>query len=324
MRGRGYVMQHFGKLQNLCFRAVVLLLVVPWLAIKAAPCLAIDPNQLDDFEDGTTQNWSVGFDGDPVPSNVADPAPSHANDRALFMANTGAGGSRPNLLVINGTLSRDSTWAGDWTGAGLTHVSMDVRNPNLFELKMRLGITGPLSLGIGNRYITDAISVPADNAWHSIAFDVLPADFIALNEDDEIEEALANVTHLRILNNADESFFGSGVAGTFYLDNIRALAAVQAVAGDYNRDLAVDAADYVVWRDQRSQSISPGTGADGTGPAGVPDGVVDGLDYDFWRARFGNAAGASSSLAAVVPEPASWLAMTMLFVIAWNLVRRRV
>jgi hypothetical protein len=60
-----------------------------------------------------------------------------------------------------------------------------------------------------------------------------------------------------------------------------------ALAGDYNADGKVDAADYVVWR--------------------KTDGSQAG--YDLWRTNFGRTAGsgsgASSGLGAV-PEPATW------------------
>lgn len=87
------------------------------------------------------------------------------------------------------------------------------------------------------------------------------------------------------------------------------------LAGDYNGNGVVDAADYTKWRDTFGQTGST-LAADGTGPEGAPDGVVDQLDYDFWKLNFGQSAGnaAGSSLAArelaAVPEPATvWLLM---------------
>jgi uncharacterized protein YjbI with pentapeptide repeats len=80
--------------------------------------------------------------------------------------------------------------------------------------------------------------------------------------------------------------------------------------GDYNGDGFVNAADYTVWANLRGQT-GAGLAADGTGPAGIPDGLVDQLDYDFWKARYGNSyldGGGSSALAEqsslpAVPEP---------------------
>ena len=67
------------------------------------------------------------------------------------------------------------------------------------------------------------------------------------------------------------------------------------IAGDYNANGVVDAADYSVWRDS--------VGA--TGPAdGNHDGVVDQLDYDIWRDHFGSgsAGGCNTNNNVAVPE----------------------
>jgi hypothetical protein len=64
--------------------------------------------------------------------------------------------------------------------------------------------------------------------------------------------------------------------------------------GDYNRDGAVDAADYIVWR--RAMDGSGNLAADGS-----RNGVVDQADYDVWRQHFGSIL--AMSLAQAVPEP---------------------
>ena len=72
------------------------------------------------------------------------------------------------------------------------------------------------------------------------------------------------------------------------------------LAGDFNLNGTVDAADYVLWRRSVGQT---GTGlvADGNG-----DGRVDQDDYILWRANFGRAAdGLSGASGLAVPEPGS-------------------
>lgn len=77
--------------------------------------------------------------------------------------------------------------------------------------------------------------------------------------------------------------------------------------GDYNHNGRVDAADYTVWRNTLGPILIAGTGADGTGPEGKPDGIVNRLDYDFWKAHYGARAeeGSGSYSSHNVPEPSS-------------------
>jgi hypothetical protein len=99
-------------------------------------------------------------------------------------------------------------------------------------------------------------------------------------------------------NNVDDSyslFFGGNNP-----DAGDKVAAFTLVAGDYNGNGVVDAADYVVWRNG--------------GPLlneFVGIGTTNAADYDFWKSRFGatnNAGlGAGSGGSAAVPEPAGCL-----------------
>jgi hypothetical protein len=78
-----------------------------------------------------------------------------------------------------------------------------------------------------------------------------------------------------------------------------------AVAGDYNENGVVDAADYVVWRDRMGTGSLPNEG-------GISPGTVDAADYNFWRSRYGATAGSGISAAlggSAVPEPVTWTLM---------------
>jgi T5SS/PEP-CTERM-associated repeat protein len=89
------------------------------------------------------------------------------------------------------------------------------------------------------------------------------------------------------------------------------------LAGDYNHNGVVDAADYIIWRKTLGQT-GTGLAADGNG-----NNQVDSGDYTFWRARFGRTsgagAGASSAANLAVPEPFSAsLCFLGLLLIIWR------
>jgi hypothetical protein len=79
------------------------------------------------------------------------------------------------------------------------------------------------------------------------------------------------------------------------------------LAGDYNNDGVVNAADYVVWRET--------------------DGSSSG--YSLWRANFGELASVGSGSVGIlptvtlVPEPASFV-LLMVAAAGWHLLQRRI
>jgi hypothetical protein len=272
----------YGKLPQSRSRLLLLLLAFVSICAAAAPSKAITVNQVDDFQDDTTQHWS-GAD----PTQIPDSGPSGTGDFALHVTATGSDSRGGKLLAFN----QEFQWNGNWTAAGVARIAMDVRNPNQFPLAMRVGISGPGRFtfnGTGDVHVsTNPILIPADNSWHSVVFPVLAADFTSLNPQSDITAALAEVTHLRILHNLAVQFVGAQVSGSFYVDNIRALA----LPGDYDQNDAVDAADYVVWR---KNDGSPG-------------------GYGMWRNNFGRSTAngaqfhASGLAISSVPEPGALL-----------------
>jgi autotransporter-associated beta strand protein len=77
------------------------------------------------------------------------------------------------------------------------------------------------------------------------------------------------------------------------------LQVVAGIAGDYNGNGVVDAADHVVWR-RAAGTSGAGLAADGNG-----DLHVDQHDYALWRMNFGASLPAQNTLLATVPEPSS-------------------
>jgi hypothetical protein len=88
-----------------------------------------------------------------------------------------------------------------------------------------------------------------------------------------------------------------------YQLQLSAAALVTALAGDYNQDGVVNAADYSIWRNSLG-SVGSNLAADGNG-----NGQVDAADYSVWKSNFGMLAGSGSGSGGLagsgsVPEPA--------------------
>jgi hypothetical protein len=82
------------------------------------------------------------------------------------------------------------------------------------------------------------------------------------------------------------------------------LSVVAALAGDYNFNGVVDAADYTVWRDSLGQ-MGTGLAADGNNNQ-----IVDEPDYAVWKDHFGETLSGSGSdfvQETAVPEPSGLL-----------------
>jgi hypothetical protein len=78
------------------------------------------------------------------------------------------------------------------------------------------------------------------------------------------------------------------------------------LAGDFNGDEIVDAADYTTWRDHLGGTHNLNGNGDETGGSA---GLVDQADYNLWKSSFGNVGSALGGAAvASVPEPTTcWL-----------------
>ena len=108
---------------------------------------------------------------------------------------------------------------------------------------------------------------------------------------------------------------GSGLAWGVALSptSISLVVLSSGIAGDYNGDGSVDAADYVLWRKHNNTAVTlsndatPGTSA---------------ADYSVWRSHFGQSQGSESGAISnsAVPEPAA--IVPLMFVVASWCFRR--
>jgi autotransporter-associated beta strand protein len=174
---------------------------------------------------------------------------------------------------------------GDLTKAGAGKLTLTANNTYTGDTKITNNV-----LSITNPYLADAADVYL-TAGGTFDLNFVGADSIRSLYFDGIAQAVGTWGAVGSTATNQNAFFtGSGILSVTSLPPV-------GVAGDYNGNGVVDAADYVLWRNGgplQNEVSSAGT--------------VDAQDYVEWRARFGNTSGSGSGSllnSAGVPEPAT-------------------
>ena len=166
--------------------------------------------------------------------------------------------------------------------------------------------------------VATVYSVYTDNTYTTLA------GTASLNVRDAVDPSLHNRDTIATIANLVPAantilyvqFVGdTGDLGYLNIMRIVASGVAPGVAGDYNANGVVDAADYVVWRNASPTATLPN---DSTA------GVVDSSDYATWKANFGKTpAGSGLGMGAAVPEPISMPLIAMGALGLISLSRRR-
>jgi len=134
----------------------------------------------------------------------------------------------------------------------------------------------------------------------AISDDFVPEsyDVFTIVTGDAISGTFANLSPVGRIAAPSGSFLVTVGANHVTLSDFRLTTPV--LAGDYNDDGVVDAADYVVWRKHLATDMPLANET-------VSLGQVDQDDYDAWRANFGATNGSGNSLIDIAPEPTAAL-----------------
>jgi hypothetical protein len=174
----------------------------------AGPALAITLNQVDDFQDGTTQNWSGGS----FPTNIANGGPDGTGDSYLQVS-----ASNFHLGARN-----QVQWAGDYLTEGVEELLFDLNNfgPNAVALRVSV------SDGLTTFTTTNETALAAGSGWVSVSFFLTDVELTRTQGTETLDETLAGVTNLLIRHDPDpisppgEANF---VTATLGIDNVTAL-----------------------------------------------------------------------------------------------------
>ena len=121
------------------------------------------------------------------------------------------------------TFNTSEPWSGDFTAAGITGLTVELRAPtsNPEPLAIRATLLGP---GTATRWVTEPITVPADGVWRSASFSFDETSLTRITGTASLAETLSAVD--RVLFRHDPgtpSQQGDPVTGFLDLDTIRSV-----------------------------------------------------------------------------------------------------
>jgi hypothetical protein len=179
----------------------------------AAAAWAVDPVQVDDFEDGTTMAWDEGAPSPNPPVNVPDGGPGGTGDAYLENSSSGGTGAGSRMVMFN-----NAQWTGDYIAAGAVALEADLINLGATELPMRVAVEGA---GGGRFASLDPVVLPAGSGWQHVVFDLSDAGMTVVGGSQSLADVLASVIELRVLASNVPDWNGGSMVATLGMDNLR-------------------------------------------------------------------------------------------------------
>lgn len=195
---------------------LLIILICPFIMFSQ-----ITAGQVDDFENGRTQDWAVGAAASSQISNVETGGPTGVDDNFLQYATTGApGGPGSKMIVFN-----RAQWTGDYSSANIVEIQFDAKVEGTNDLEIRFSLSNETGIGTpsGTKISsTNSVVVPAGTGWNSYAIPISVLDFTVFEGSGTVADVLANVAEARILHAPTPNWFGLVISGTMQFDNITA------------------------------------------------------------------------------------------------------
>jgi hypothetical protein len=177
---------------------------------------AVVIGQIDDFQDGTTANWTNGeIIGVTPVTNIASGGPAGAGDRFIQITSDG-NGAGGRLTVFN----RDQ-WLGDYVGGGITAIEVDLRNQGAVNLSIRLAFKNGPGNGVPG-YLSQVMSLAAGSGWQHFTISLAPANLIPVGNPLPWNQFF--IGEVRFINAPGTGDLnGTPVVGQLGIDNVHAV-----------------------------------------------------------------------------------------------------
>jgi hypothetical protein len=192
---------------------VVFSLVLVFAAAAVSTCRAVTFGQIDNFEDGTTDHWANG--GTAQPMNISSGGPTGVGDHFLQVTSDG-NGATGRLTVFN-----RSQWLGDYIGAGLTEIDLELKNFGNTPLSIRLAFKSATFSGAPGYVSTTPFLLNSNSGWQHAVFLITPSAMTAVGGPSDFNAFFSGPAEFRIINaTGTGDLNGDIVASQLGIDNI--------------------------------------------------------------------------------------------------------
>lgn len=169
-------------------------------------------NQIDDFEDYSTANW-IRESGAISNQNIPTGGPDGENDNFLRVRSTTGVHPLNKLHTFN-----NAQWTGNYISAGVTYISMDVRNSGDQIIFLRLAFKDIINARWSSIY---SITILPDEGWKTIVFPINNNSLIGLNTNTPFSDSQL-INEIRILHKDAPGWDSDPIGATLDIDNIQA------------------------------------------------------------------------------------------------------
>ncbi len=145
------------------------LLILFLLLISTVTFAQVVANQVDDFEDGTPQNWEIGGAASPedMPMNVNTDGPDGVDDNYLTYTSLGGAGPVSKMIIFNA--GPTSQWSSNFVSEGVIAIKMNVRVLTT-DLNLRVAFQGNGTVNPSGIYATKRAKYMLCNRWRSFTW----------------------------------------------------------------------------------------------------------------------------------------------------------
>ncbi|MBP93271.1 MAG: hypothetical protein CMC55_04035 [Flavobacteriaceae bacterium] len=190
------------------------LLFLPFLTLSFCAFAQVSAGQIDNFEDGTVQNWIIGSSSG-APVNISTGGPDGVDDNFLEYSSLGGGGTASRMVFFNA----NSQWSGDFVSEGIVEIQFDAQALTN-DLNLRLAFQGPM----GTRIVsTNPVFLAQGTPWTNIVLPLDASGFTIVQGPASVTDVLSAVSTMRILSNSSiDNWKGEEIIATLRVDNITA------------------------------------------------------------------------------------------------------